>query len=110
MLANDTLNNLYNTILNRKENHVEGSYTCYLFQEGLNKILKKCGEECSEVIIAAKDGDPGQIKAEICDLIYHLVVLMAEMEIEPADIDELLKIRSEKVGNLKPIHETDTSS
>ena len=52
---NDTLVNLYNTILERKENQQEGSYTCYLFEKGLDKILKKVGEECSETIIAAKE-------------------------------------------------------
>ena len=51
---NDTLVNLYETILERKDNKQEGSYTCYLFEKGLDKILKKVGEECSETIIAAK--------------------------------------------------------
>ena len=51
------LADLYNTVLQRRENPTEGSYTCYLFDKGLDKILKKCGEECSETIIAAKNGD-----------------------------------------------------
>ena len=48
---NDTFKNLYETVLSRRDSHTEGSYTCYLFEQGLDKILKKCGEECSEVII-----------------------------------------------------------
>ena len=54
---NDAMKNLYETVLSRKAEKQEGSYTCYLFEKGLDKILKKCGEECSEVIIAAKQGD-----------------------------------------------------
>ena len=54
---NDALQHLYGTVLSRKAEHKEGSYTCYLFEKGLDKILKKCGEECSEVIIAAKNGE-----------------------------------------------------
>ena len=56
-MTNDTLKELYETILDRKSNKQEGSYTCYLFDKGLDKILKKVGEECSETIIAAKNGD-----------------------------------------------------
>ena len=52
----DILQQLYDTVLERKDEKQEGSYTCYLFEQGLDKILKKCGEECSEVIIAAKNG------------------------------------------------------
>jgi len=92
---------LYHVIMERKREPAENSYTCYLFQEGLNKILKKCGEECSEVIIAAKDGDDKQLKEEICDLIYHIVVLMAEKGIEPMEIEAILKARGQKIGNRK---------
>jgi len=56
----------------------EGSYTTYLFEKGLNKILKKVGEEAAETIIAAKDEDAGALTAETADLVYHLLVLMVE--------------------------------
>ena len=71
-MTNDTLKELYETILDRKSNKQEGSYTCYLFDKGLDKILKKVGEECSETIIAAKNGDNSETVLEISDLIYHL--------------------------------------
>lgn len=107
---NETLNDLYNVIINRKDNPIEGSYTCYLFKEGLNKILKKCGEECSEVIIAAKDGKRDEIKEEVCDLIFHLLVLLGEKEIGLNEIDEILRERSKKIGNLKSFRATDHDS
>ncbi|MCI5898537.1 MAG: phosphoribosyl-ATP diphosphatase [Anaerovoracaceae bacterium] len=94
----------------RKKCPSEGSYTCYLFEQGLDKILKKCGEECSEVIIAAKNGDNEETKNEICDLLYHLTVLMAEQEIAWSEIEEILQKRSEKIGNLKTFHKTDKNS
>ncbi len=109
-MMNQTLNQLYNIILNRKKEPVEGSYTGYLFEQGLNKILKKCGEECSEVIIAAKDGDGEEIKQEICDLLYHLMVLLAEQGIPLDEIEEILEERSRKIGNLKTPHQIDRNS
>ena len=72
----DILQQLYETVLARKGEKREGSYTCYLFEQGTDKILKKCGEECSEVIIAAKNGDNAETVLEISDLLYHLTVLM----------------------------------
>ena len=77
---NDTLVNLYETILERKANQQEGSYTCYLFEKGLDKILKKVGEECSETIIAAKNGERQETVGEISDLIFHLFVMMANLQ------------------------------
>ncbi|MCR5627019.1 MAG: bifunctional phosphoribosyl-AMP cyclohydrolase/phosphoribosyl-ATP diphosphatase HisIE [Lachnospiraceae bacterium] len=68
----------YNTILDRKENPKEGSYTNYLFDKGVDKILKKVGEECTEVIIAAKNPNPEELKYEIADWLYHAMVLMVE--------------------------------
>ena len=59
----DALESLYAVVSDRKANPQEGSYTCYLFEKGLDKILKKCGEECSETIIAAKNHDPGMVTA-----------------------------------------------
>ena len=101
---------LRNVVDQRKENPAEGSYTCYLFEQGLDKILKKCGEECSEVIIAAKNGNNEDTKNEICDLLYHLTVLMAEQGIGWGEIEEILEKRSEKIGNLKTFHQTDKDS
>jgi len=101
---------LYETVMERKENPMDGSYTNYLFNEGVNKILKKCGEECSEVIIAAKDNDTEDLRNEICDLYYHLTVLMAEKGISLDEIEEILHERSKKIGNKKQFHVADHNS
>ena len=77
---------LYDVIAGRKLNPKEGSYTTYLFNKGVDKILKKVGEECTEVIIEGKAGDKEATIYEIADLAYHLMVLMVEMGITPADI------------------------
>ena len=98
---------LYDTIITRKDAHAEGSYTNYLFEKGLDKILKKCGEECSEVIIAAKNGVNTDTEEEICDLLYHLLVLMAQQDIRPERIEEILEARRQKIGNLKQFHQSD---
>lgn len=101
---------LYKVVAGRKENYEEGSYTCYLFEKGLDKICKKIGEESAETIIAAKNRNNEELTLEISDLIYHLIVLMnqAELPLE-AVIDELEK-RSQKIGNLKPTRQTDKNS
>ncbi|MDR2296582.1 MAG: phosphoribosyl-ATP diphosphatase [Clostridiales Family XIII bacterium] len=147
---NDVLRELYAVVLSRKRTPEEGSYTCYLFREGLDKILKKCGEECAETIIAAKNlaaaeaaeaararweapreagecavdpartaaearerttRDPAQARAEleneICDLLYHLLVLMAQRDIPLEDIEGILRARGKKIGNLKRAHASD---
>jgi phosphoribosyl-ATP pyrophosphohydrolase/phosphoribosyl-AMP cyclohydrolase len=72
------LEELYAVVAGRRREMPAGSYTTYLFEQGLNKILKKVGEEAAETIIAAKDGDEKALTAETSDLIYHLVVLMVE--------------------------------
>lgn len=77
---------LYELIRGRKVNKKEGSYTTYLFDKGLDKILKKVGEESTEVIIAAKDSDKGETVYEIADLMYHVLVLMVETGIDIKDI------------------------
>lgn len=74
------LQEVYETILDRKKNHKEGSYTNYLFEKGLDKILKKVGEEATEVIIGAKNAGNEEVRYEIADLLYHLMVLMAEKQ------------------------------
>ena len=71
---------VYNVIMDRKEHPKEGSYTNYLFEKGIDKILKKVGEEATEVVIAAKNPDKDELKYEISDLLYHLMVLMAERD------------------------------
>lgn len=101
---------LYEVIQNRKQNKTEGSYTCYLFEQGIDKILKKCGEEASEVIIAAKNGENCETEGEICDLLYHLLVLMVEQNIPLSAIDKILTERAQKIGNLKTFHQTDRNS
>ena len=72
----EVLEALYATVENRRDNPKEGSYTCYLLDKGIDKILKKVGEECSETIIAAKNDDNSETVYEIADLIYHLTVMM----------------------------------
>ena len=87
------INKLYDLIKNRKLNPKEGSYTNYLFDKGLDKILKKVGEESAEVIIAAKNQDKDEIVYEISDLVYHTLVLMVESNVEIEDIINELKNR-----------------
>ncbi len=77
---------LYQLLAGRKTDPKEGSYTTYLFQKGIDKILKKVGEECTEVIVAGKGGDREETIFEISDLMYHVMVLMVEMGIEPKDV------------------------
>ena len=85
---------LMNMLKERKAKLPENSYTTYLFQKGLDKILKKVGEESTEVIIAAKDDDKAETIYEIADLMYHVMVLMVEMGIEVDDITKELASRN----------------
>ncbi len=87
------LESLYALLKGRKENLPEGSYTTYLFQKGLDKILKKVGEECTEVIIGACKEDRAETVYEIADLAYHVMVLMVEMGISVDDIRNELASR-----------------
>ncbi|MCI2106349.1 MAG: phosphoribosyl-ATP diphosphatase [Intestinimonas sp.] len=107
---NDTLESLYQVILDRRQYPQEGSYTCYLFEKGLDKILKKVGEESAETIIAAKNAIPNDTVGEISDLIYHLLVMMAELNIPLEAVMAELGRRSLKIGNLKQMHVTDRES
>ena len=84
---------VYDTIVDRKEHPKEGSYTNYLFEKGIDKILKKLGEEATEVIIAAKNPNPEEIKYEMADFLYHAMVLMAERGITWEDIVQELADR-----------------
>lgn len=79
-------NEVYNVIQDRKNNPKEGSYTNYLFDKGIDKILKKCGEEATEIIIAAKNPDAEELKYEISDFLYHMMVLMAECNLDWNDV------------------------
>lgn len=88
------LTELYTVIAGRKERPVDGSYTSYLFSSGIDKILKKVGEETAEVIIAGKGGDRAGLVAEGADLIYHLLVLLVEAGVQPDEVwRELAKRR-----------------
>ena len=88
-----TLETLMKTIEGRKIEKKEGSYTTYLFEKGIDKILKKVGEECTEVIIAGKGNDKAETIYEISDLVYHVMVLMIEMGISLDDIKNELASR-----------------
>lgn len=96
---------LYALLEGRNKERPEGSYTTYLFEKGLDKILKKVGEECTEVIIAAKDQDHKETVYEIADLAYHVMVLMLQLGISLEEVrDELAsrhvidkKVKQEKM-------------
>jgi phosphoribosyl-AMP cyclohydrolase / phosphoribosyl-ATP pyrophosphohydrolase len=87
------LNDLYAVIERRKEERPEGSYTTYLFNSGIDKILKKVGEEATETIVAAKNPDAPRLVSETADLIYHLLVLLVERGIDLEDVSRELKER-----------------
>ena len=84
---------VYNVILDRKKNPKEGSYTNYLFDKGIDKILKKVGEEATEIVIAAKNPDPQEVKYEISDFLYNVMVLMAEKGVSWKEITKELSRR-----------------
>lgn len=88
------IDNLYSLIAERKEKRPEGSYTTYLFNSGLDKILKKIAEEAGEVIIAAKNRSPHETVSELADLFYHLLVLMVERDVKLSDVREELTSRA----------------
>ena len=109
-MSDSVLTDLYQVVLGRKAEPQEGSYTCYLFEQGIDKICKKVGEESAETIIAAKNGVREETVGEICDLIYHLTVLMADQGIPLSDVLAELDRRSQKIGNLKQFHVSDHES
>lgn len=98
----DALGALYETVTNRHENPEEGSYTCYLFNKGEEKILKKLGEECTEVIIASLSQTKEELIGEMGDLLYHLAVLMVEKGVSLEEVEAELDKRAGKTHNLKP--------
>lgn len=98
--SREVVHQLVANIKNRREEPVEGAYTTYLFREGIDKILKKVGEETSEVIIGAKNQDKQEVTWEIADLTYHTLVLMEVLEVDIQDIkNELHKRHIQKAGN-----------
>ena len=92
----DFLYKLEEIILDRKNNPTNKSYTTSLFQKGINKIAQKVGEEATEVVIDAMDNNPERLKEETADLIYHLLVLLAEKDISLNEINEILRNRHSK--------------
>lgn len=98
---------MYDVIVDRRANPQEKSYTCYLFEQGVDKILKKCGEECTEMVIAAKNKDNDELVNEINDLFYHVAVLMAERDLSVEEVERIMRERSQKIGNLKQFHSSD---
>ncbi|MFI3206726.1 MAG: phosphoribosyl-ATP diphosphatase [Clostridia bacterium] len=106
----DILREEFLTVEKRKTEKVDGSYTCYLLEKGTDKILKKCGEECSEVIIAAKNKDKEELTCELSDLIYHLAVLMSNENITMEMLEEEFEKRHGKQSNLKQFHQVDKNT
>ncbi|HEY3041632.1 MAG TPA: bifunctional phosphoribosyl-AMP cyclohydrolase/phosphoribosyl-ATP diphosphatase HisIE [Pyrinomonadaceae bacterium] len=92
----EVLDNLYRLVESRKRERPEGSYTTYLFDQGLDKILKKVGEESTEMIIAAKGEDRNALVKETSDLLYHLVVLLVERGLSLEEVRDELVRRSKK--------------
>lgn len=88
----------------------ENSYTCYLFDKGVDKICKKIGEEATETVIAAKNNNNNELMNEINDLLYHVMVLCANQGLEWTEVERVLDERNEKIGNLKKFHTVDKNS
>lgn len=109
-MENNVLFSLYETVVDRRDNKQEGSYTCYLFEKGIDKILKKCGEECTEMVIAAKNKDNDELKNEIADLFYHIMVMCVERGLDWKEVEAILAERSNKTGNLKQFHTVDKNT
>lgn len=108
MSDKNSLETLYEIIQHRKANPQDGSYTCYLFDTGLDKILKKCAEENGEMIIAAKNNDNEELANEVCDVLFHMMVLLVEQGVPLEKVMSILDERSKKIGNLKEFKNTDT--
>ncbi len=103
---------IFEVIKERKKQYESGtaqenSYTCYLFDKGVDKICKKIGEEATETVIAAKNKDNDELKNEINDLLYHIMVLCANQGLEWTEIEKVLDERNEKIVNLKKFHQVD---
>ena len=103
----DAFKDMYDVVVDRRANPQEGSYTCCLFDKGIDQILKKCGEECTEMVIAAKNNDKDELANEINDLLYHMIVMMVDRGVTVEDIESIMVERSKKIGNLKQFHVSD---
>ncbi len=101
---------LFDIVAARRTAEDETSYTRYLFRAGLDKILKKVGEACSLLLIAAKNQDREMLAEEAASLLYHLMVMMVATEIPPQALETELNKRSRKAGNLKVFHKTDVNT
>ena len=88
----------------------EKSYTAYLFDKGVDKICKKVGEEATETVIAAKNGDNDELMNEINDLLYHVMVLAANQGLTWEEVERVLAERNNVSGNLKTFHQVDKNS
>ena len=121
MLNDNIIRDQEEVILERKTENDEKSYTCYLFREGIDKILKKVGEECTETVIAAKnlkaagdDADKEALKndlvGEVSDLIYHLQVMLCDVGVSIDDVFEEMDKRSRKTGNKKIMKKVDKNT
>ncbi len=86
------------------------SYTAYLFQQGTDKILKKVGESCALLLLAAKDGNRGETVSQCAGLLYHLLVLLVNEDIPAQALGETLEMRNRSTGNLKTFHQTDVNT
>ena len=106
----DILLKLSNIIQERKACPNEGSYTNYLFEKGLDKILKKIGEESTETIIAAKNGNKTEISNEVCDLLYHLLVMLNFCDVDIQEVIKELEFRTQKQNNLKEMKVVDKNT
>ncbi|BDZ31488.1 phosphoribosyl-ATP diphosphatase [Lactiplantibacillus sp. WILCCON 0030] len=95
------MEDLYQLIAARQKNPKKGSYTDYLFTEGLDKILKKVGEEATEVVVAAKNPDEGQLVYETADLFYHVLVLLVQQGVSFDQIKSELAQREGKMSDFK---------
>jgi phosphoribosyl-ATP pyrophosphohydrolase/phosphoribosyl-AMP cyclohydrolase len=96
--SDGVLHQLFEVIKSRQRERPEGSYTTYLFDKGLDKILKKVGEETAETIVAAKNDDPKQLVSETADLLYHLVVMLVARGVSLDDVRDELAQRRKRGG------------
>ena len=106
---------IYSVILERRAafeagTAAENSYTAYLFQQGVDKICKKVGEEATETVIAAKNGNNDELMNEINDLLYHVMVLAANQGLSWDDVERVLAERNNISGNKKQTHKVDKNS
>lgn len=107
---NDTWKKLYTVVQDRRVNPQRAHVPAISLRRDWTKVLKKVGEECSETLIAAKNGIQEETVGEISDLLYHLTVLMVEQDIPLEAVMDELDRRSQKIGNLKTFHQSDHES